>query len=89
MSESIDIDVQDETVININEETIDMMYRIKLELESRSKIDTNKDIRAIIKNIENYLLMHCVHCIVHDYIDISHERSTLISYCEKCYTTVP
>ena len=75
--------------ISMNEETIDIMYRIKLELEARSKVDPNKDICAIIKKIEDYLLDHCVHCIVHDYIDVSHERSTLISYCEKCYTTVP
>jgi len=89
MSDKIDIDVHYDNAININEETIDIMYRIKLELEARSKVDTNGDLRVIIKKIEDYLLSHCVHCIVHDYIDISHERSTLISYCEKCYTTIP
>lgn len=87
---SHNIDVDDTTnAININEETIGIMYRIKLELEARSKTDTNKDLSSIIKKIEDYLLAHCAHCIVYDYIDISHERSTLISYCEKCYTTIP
>jgi hypothetical protein len=87
MSENVD--VHDDTEININEGTINILYRMKLELEARSMTDTNDDLKIIIQNIDKYLRDHCVHKIVYDYIDLSNERSIMISYCEKCYTTIP
>jgi hypothetical protein len=40
--------------------------------------------RKILKDVNEYLFLHCKHNYVTDYIDIDPDRCQTIRYCEKC-----
>jgi hypothetical protein len=41
--------------------------------------------QKILKQVNEYLHLHCKHNYVTDSIDIDPDRSETIRYCEKCY----
>jgi len=41
--------------------------------------------QKILKQVNEYLHLHCKHSYVTDSIDIDPDRSETIRYCEKCY----
>jgi hypothetical protein len=41
--------------------------------------------RKILKEVNEYLFLHCRHNYIEDLIDIDPDRSQIIKYCEKCH----
>lgn len=67
------------------------MCGVKQSLE-RSKVEVDNKVAHEICNITDlvnaFLLKHCQHCIIEDYIDITPDRGEYISYCSICLCTI-
>jgi hypothetical protein len=46
------------------------------------------EIRGMETAVEAFLLKHCQHVVVHDYVDITPDRGQYISYCNVCLCTL-
>ncbi len=63
-------------------------------IEMRNEITRNKnsDIEHDTKKIDNeikvFLMKHCAHDVITDYIDITPNRGMNIKYCSKCGLTL-
>ncbi len=60
---------------------LDIKYSIEMELDEKLK-------RNIISKINLFLLTHCEHVVVRDYIDISPDTGCNIKYCSRCGSTL-
>lgn len=58
----------------------DILYTI-------SKGEQNGAYREIIRLIDAYIDMNCIHDYIEDMIDVDIERSQLIRYCKHCSHT--
>ena len=70
---------------------IECMVRIKGLLQHRApvEVDAKTEYLLIQKLIDEYIMKHCEHNIVYDYIDITPDTSKRIRYCTHCYTDYP
>ena len=59
---------------------------IKYSIEGMETSEIDKK-NKIISKINVFLLLHCNHVIVCDYIDITPDKGCNIKYCEKCHST--
>ena len=60
-------------------------------IEMRNEITRNKneqDTKKIDNEIKNFLMKHCLHDVITDYIDITPNRGMNIKYCKKCGLTL-
>ncbi len=69
---------------------IEIMYRVNQLLESIESNNCNDDYNQLRKLTIAYLIKHCKHSIVRDYIDTDIDTGgQTIFYCEKCLSTLP
>jgi hypothetical protein len=50
----------------------------------KSMAETSEHLIKLKNNINHFLLLHCKHELVDDYIDISPDESIPICYCNRC-----
>ena len=69
-------------------EHIEVVINIKKQLEELLKeLHDNTQIKNAICELNRFLMLHCSHEKVRDYIDIHPEASVPIEYCTICFTT--
>jgi hypothetical protein len=70
-------------------EDIDIMIKMVYHLEKIPKEFRNADYATIFKCSKDYLIKHCKHDYIKDYIDIDPDYGAYITYCKICETTIP
>ena len=78
-------EIQDNNFMDIDD--IDIMYRIKNILLELSLNKQNESYKHIFSSVNSYINKYCKHNLITDLIDIDPDRSKIISYCDKCWTT--
>jgi len=69
-------------------ERTETVMKIKKQLEELLKVlDDNTQIKNAICELNRFLMLHCSHEKVRDYIDIHPEASVPIEYCTICFST--
>jgi hypothetical protein len=71
----------------MSERLIEKLIDIRNEItrnENKNEIDT----KNLDNQIKNFLMKHCVHDIITDYIDITPNMGMNIKYCAKCGVTL-
>ena len=68
-------------------EHTETVMKIKKQLEEIQKALDNTQIKNAICEVNRFLMLHCSHEKVRDYIDIHPEASLPIEYCKICFTT--
>jgi hypothetical protein len=72
------------------EEMVAIIIRAKTLMEWKIDPDTRiVEYDEIIRKMEYFIENNCNHHYITDYIDIDHERSHTITYCEKCEKLEP
>jgi len=69
------------------DEQLHYMIKARDNLNKIPKDERNNDFQKIYNDIENYILIHCNHVFINDYIDYTPEKSGSITYCCKCLYT--
>ena len=67
--------------------TIDAMIRCKDIFSTLQDECKNTEFQQIEADIKRYIVKHCNHQIIEDYIDIDPDRGKYIRYCEHCHTS--
>ena len=73
---------------------IDSLVRVKTILQNRyaasdPESECAVEYANIQKLVDEYIMKHCEHNIVYDYIDITPDTSKQIRYCTHCYVDFP
>jgi len=66
---------------------IEIMTQVTGMLRSLPREGRSRDYTKILELVDAYLLKHCKHVFVTDYIEMDAERGQNIQYCEKCYVS--
>jgi len=74
-------------IVEMEDQSVNLVYLAKTRLESLPKEQRRPDYSVIIQYMEQYILTHCQHKRVKDWIDIDPDRGQMIEYCEHCYST--
>jgi hypothetical protein len=62
-----------------------------IDIRNEIAINENKngaDTKNLDNEIKNFLMKHCAHDVITDYIDITPNRGMNIKYCAKCGITL-
>jgi hypothetical protein len=57
-------------------------------IELRNELAIEPDTKNIDNEIKHFLMKHCVHDVITDYIDITPNKGMNIKYCAKCGLTL-
>ena len=72
----------------LSDDDITKLYKMKTALEVMLKSNDNMDVQHLLVQIKNCIFKQCEHDIVDDLIDIDYDRSCMVSYCTKCFSTI-
>jgi hypothetical protein len=70
-----------------NTTIIHAMNSAKHALEGVDEENRPEEYKAVLAKISAFIVRHCEHHIVRDYIDVSVEKTIMIEYCTKCLKT--
>lgn len=71
----------------MSDDAVAVMSRVNALLSSIPKSSQNPDYKKIRCCVSDYLVKHCNHKIVRDYVDVDPERSWVVFYCIHCEMT--
>lgn len=71
----------------MSSETVEIMSRVNELLQAIPPEQQNEDNKKIREDVKKYLLNHCNHQIIQDYVDVDVEHSMVVYYCEHCKQT--
>jgi hypothetical protein len=66
----------------VMDELVEQLIEVQGKIVSMN--ETSEELIKLKNNINHFLLLHCNHELVDDYIDISPDESIPICYCNRC-----